>query len=134
MFCPLAYRDIVLIGRGLLILVVAITIGISVVEQQLYSLTQRQECVQIFDMNRDNNGLYSLSVIGYSYSVSAVYPVAEIRNGDKEIIIKTSVCTLFIPKTLQFNCRKELAWLAVQVTWLKQFAIEIREKINVYVQ
>lgn len=134
MFCPLSYRDTLLIGRSLLVLIIAIILGVSVTEHQLNSLTLREEYIQVFDMNRDTSGLYSLSIFGYNYSVSAMVPVADIVNGYEDIDIQTSICTLHIPKRLHINCEKELHWLTLQVNWLEESTIEVWHKINVYIR
>jgi hypothetical protein len=134
MFCPLDYKDTLLIGRGLLILIVAIAVGVSVTEQQLNSLTEWQECIQIFDMSRENSGIYSLNILGYDYRLTAVIPVAEIVNQDMNIDIKTSAYTIYIPKIVNLDCRKELIWLTLQVKWLEKSIIEEWQKINVYIR
>jgi hypothetical protein len=133
-FCRLAYSDTLIIIRGLLILVIAILLGLSATEQQLNTLTERQEIGQIFEMNRSNEGVYSLEVLGSSYNISAVYIVAEIVNQDKRVSVITPFHTLMIPKYIYIDGRKELAWLSLELRYLEQFINEGREKINVYLQ
>lgn len=120
MFCSLAYKDILMIGRGLLILVVVIALGLSVAEQQLNTLTQRQEYVRFFDINRNHEGVYTLQAFGSVYRISATYPVAEIKNRDTSVSIDTSLVSWTIPKYLYIDCRKELAWLSLQIKQLKE--------------
>lgn len=134
MFCRLAYSDTLIIIRGLLILVVAILLGLSATEQQLNTLTERQEIGQIFDMNRSSEGVYSFELIGSSYNISAVYAVAEIANQDKNISIITPFYTLIIPKYIYIDGRKELAWLALEIGYLEQYIEKCRGNINVYLQ
>jgi hypothetical protein len=110
-----------MIGRGLLILIAAITLGLSVAEQQLNTLTQRQEFVQILAMNRNNESVYTLEILGSSYRVSAVYEVAEIRNQDKSVSIYTPFATWIIPKYLYIDCHEELAWLDLHLKYLEQY-------------
>jgi hypothetical protein len=131
-FCRLAYSDTLIIFRGLLILVIAILLGLSATEQQLNTLTERQEVGQIFDMNRNNEGVYSLEVVGSNYNISAMYVVAEIANQDKSISIITPFHTLIISKYIYLDCQKELAWLALEVGCSEQYIKEGWEKINVY--
>lgn len=133
-FCRLAYSDTLIIIRGLLILVIAILLGLSATEQQLNTLTQRQEIGQIFDMNRNNDGVYSLEVLGSNYNISAVYVVAEIANQDKGVSVITPFHTLLIPKYIYLDAREELAWLSLELEYLEQHINGSREKINVYLQ
>jgi coenzyme F420-reducing hydrogenase beta subunit len=133
-FCSLAYRDVLMIGRGLLILVVVIALGLSVAEQQLSTLTQRQEFVRILAMNRNDEGVYTLEVLGTSCSISAVYEVAEISNQDNSVSILTPLATWIIPKYLYIDCRKELAWLALHIKYLEQHIRQGWEIINVYLR
>jgi hypothetical protein len=131
-FCRLAYSDTLIIIRGLLILVVAILLGLSATEQQLNTLTERQEIGQIFDMNRNNEGVYSLEIVGSNYNISAVFAVAEIVNQDKSVNIITPFHSLIISKYIYLDCKKELAWLALEVGYLEQYIKVSWERINVY--
>lgn len=134
MFCRLAYSDTLIIIRGLLILVIAILLGLSATEQQLNTLTQRQEIGQIFDIERNDEGVYSLEILGSNYNITAVYVVAEIANQDKSVSIITPFHTLMIPKYIYIDARKELVWLSLELEDLEQHIDESREKINVYLQ
>lgn len=133
-FCSLAYRDVLMIGRGLLILVVVIALGLSAAEQQLNTLTQRQEYVRILAANRNNEGVYTLEVLGTSYRVSAMYEVAEIRNQENSVNILTPFATWIIPKYLYIDCHKELAWLVLHIKYLEQYIRQGWEITNVYLQ
>lgn len=133
-FCSLAYKDVLMIGRGLLILVIVIALGLSAAEQQLNTLTQRQEFVRFLAMNRNNEGVYTLEVLGTSYTVSAVYEVAEIRNQDNSISILTPFAAWIIPKYLYIDCRKELAWLVLHIEYLEQYIRQGWKITNVYLQ
>jgi hypothetical protein len=134
MFCSLAYKDVVMIGRGLLLLIVVITLGLSVAEQQLSTLTLRQEFVRILAASRNNEGVYTLEVLDTSYSVSAMYKVGEIRNQDNSISILTPLAAWTIPKYLYFDCSKELTWLALQSEYVEQRVRQGWEMINVYLR
>ena len=130
MFCRLAYSDTVVIGRGLLILVVAIMLGIIATEQQLNSLTEREDSAYVFNMNRNSEGIYNLEILGASYKVSAMYKVAEIMNQENNLRIKTSFYTLVIPKYIYFDCRKGITWLSNESREVETYIIVGWQKIK----
>ena len=134
MFCSLAYRDVLMIVRGLMILVVVIALGLSVAEQQLNTLTQRQEFVRIFDISRNHEGVYTMEVLGSGCSISAVYAIAEIKNQDASVSIKTPLITWTVPKYLYIDCRKELAWLTSKMKHLEKYLRQGWEITNVYLR
>lgn len=145
MFYLLEYRDTIVIMRGLLILAIVILLGVSVAERQLNSLTQRHESVQVLNISSDPRGVYSIRLFGSSYTISAFYPVGEMINNDKAIIIKTKNHFFSIPTYLEFDCRKELAMLDVWARALidegfkcKQklhsYLYEIQQKLNAYIR
>jgi hypothetical protein len=145
MFCPLVYRDAMVVFRGLLILAVVIILGVSVTEKQLNSLTQRQESVQAFHITHDRHGVYSIYLLGSSYTMSAAYTVGQIINNDKSIGIKTKNHSVTIPTYIVIDCKKELAVLN---SWARLFVEKgfeyksnldlyitvIQQKINVYIR
>jgi len=133
-FCSLAYRDVLMIIRGLIILVVVIALGLSVAEQQLNTLTQRQEFVRIFDISRNREGVYTMEVLGSDCSISAVYAIAEIKNQDASVTIKTPLITWTVPKYLYIDCRKELAWLTSKMKYLEKYLKQGWEITNVYLR
>ncbi|GMB00806.1 hypothetical protein [Pelosinus sp. IPA-1] len=130
MFCRLAYNDTMVIGRGLLILVVAIILGITATEQQLNSLTERENQAYVFNMNRSSEGVYNLEVLGTSYKVSAMYKVAEITNQENNLRIKTPYYTLAIPKYIYFDCRKGIAWLSLESREVETYIVAGWQKIK----
>lgn len=130
MFCRLAYSDTMVIGRGLLILVVAIMLGIIATEQQLNSLTEREDHTYVFNMNRNNDGIYNLEVLGASYKVSAMYKVAEIMNQENHLRIKTSFYTLTIPKYIYFDCREGIAWLSHESREVETYIVAQWQRIK----
>ncbi|SFL32103.1 hypothetical protein [Pelosinus propionicus] len=134
MFCSLAYRDVLMIVRGLMILVVVIALGLSVAEQQLNTLTQRQERMRIIDVSRNHEGVYTMEVFGSDCSISAMYTIAEIKNQDANINIKTPLVTWTIPKYLYIDCRKELAWLTLKMKYLEKYIKQAWEIANVYLR
>ncbi|WP_378953753.1 hypothetical protein [Pelosinus sp. sgz500959] len=125
MFSILDYRDSMIIFRGLLILTVFILIGVGVAERQLNGLTQRQENVLAFSIAYDPSGIYTIYISGSAYQLSALYPVGEIINNDRNVTLKTTQHRIVIPKYIELDCRKELMLLEL---YIKQ----IQEKINVY--
>ncbi len=133
-FCSLAYRDVLMIIRGLMILVVVIALGLSVAERQLNTLTQRQEFVRILDISRNHEGIYTMEILGSDCSISAVYAVAEIKNQNAGVSIKTSLGTWTVPKYLYIDCRKEFAWLTSKMRYLENYLKQGWETINVYLR
>ncbi|MBC8015360.1 MAG: hypothetical protein H7X79_06400 [Sporomusaceae bacterium] len=145
MFYLLEYRDALVVARGLLILAVVIILGVSVSERQLNTLTQRHESVQVFNITFDQKGVYSIRLLGSSYTISAFYSVGEMINNDKAIIIKTTNHHFIIPTYIEIDCRKELVLLDL---WARELAdkgfkykqhihsylYEIQQKLNVYIR
>ena len=144
MFCPLEYRDSVLIFRGVMILFFVVILGVSVTQQQLNSLTQRQEMLGNVSIPYDQNGIYSIYLFGLHYDVRAVYPVGKIISSDKSIQIKIMEYSMEIPTYVEVDCKKELSFLDFWIKVLVKEAFKckqimglyvtmIHEKINVYV-
>lgn len=125
MFCPLGYRDSMIIFRGLLILILVIFLGVGVAERQLNGLTQRQENVLALSVVRNAIGIYTIYIGGSNYEINAVYPVGEFINKDQYITVKTMQYDFVIPKYIELDCKKELALLDLYIR-------KIEEKINVY--
>lgn len=132
MFCPLEYRDTIIIFRGLLILVVVIILGVSVSERQLNSLTQRQEGVRAFNINCDPRGVYSIYILGSTYNMSAVYSVGEIINNEKAIIIKTTHHNIAIPTYIEIDCKKELILLDLWAKLLVDKGLTFKKTLELY--
>lgn len=133
MFCPLEYRDSIFIFRGLVILVVVVILGVAVTEQQLNSLTQRQDFVSVFNITYDQSGIYSFYILGASYQMRAVYPVGEIINGDKAITIKTINHEIIIPTYIEIDCKKELILLDLWAKFLVKEAFKFKWAVGLYV-
>ena len=134
MFCPLPYRDTLMVLRGLLILVVVIILGVSVSERQLNSLTQRQESVRAFTMNCDDKGVYSIYILGSNYNIKAVYSVGEIINTDKLIIIKIAQQSIQIPTYIEIDCNKELKLLELGANLLISKGLSFKKTLEVYLR
>lgn len=143
MFCPLEYRESILIFRGLIILIILITLGVSVSQQQLGSLTQRQESLGLFNFEYDNSGNYSIYILGSNYNIKSVYPVGQIINEDKAVVIKTMNYSIKVPTYIEVDCKQELilldlwARLLVAETFkfkqvMSLYLTSIQEKIPVY--
>jgi hypothetical protein len=144
MFCPVEYRESILIFRGLVILVVVVILGVSVTEQQLNSLTQRQEGGSTFSIAYDQSGLYSMHILGSTYNMRAVYSMGEIVNSDKAIIVKTMNHSITIPTYIEIDCKQELklldlwAQLVVKEAFKFKHLVDLaqtilQEKIHVYI-
>jgi len=131
-FCPLAYRDTIIVFRGLVILSVVIMLGVSVSERQLNSLTQRQEGVRVFNINCDYRGVYSIFILGSSYTISAVYSVGEMINNDKAIIIKKDHQLITIPTYIEINCKKELILLDLGAKVFIDKSRDFKQSLELY--
>jgi hypothetical protein len=143
MFCLLEYRESMLILRGLLILVLVITLGVSVSQYQLSGLTQRQESVGVLTIDYEKNGDYALNLLGASYRMKAVYPLGQINIAHRAIIIKTMNQRITIPTYIEIDCKKELAlldgWAKLLVVeafrckmMMNLYLMDLQEKIQVY--
>lgn len=130
MFCPLEYRDTLIIFRGLFVLAVVILVGVSVAEGQLNSLTQRQESVHALHITCDHSGTYSLYLLGSSYHIKAVYPVGEMINHDKGIIIKIANHSGIIPTKIDIDCKKELVLLDSWARLLVEEALKFKHALD----
>jgi len=131
-FCPLPYRDTLMILRGLLILVIVIMLGVSVSERQLSSLTQRQEGVHAFTINWDYEGVYSIYILGTSYHIKGVYSVGEMINTDQAIIIKTARYRITIPTYIEFDCNQELGMLESGANVLIIKGLNFKKSLELY--
>lgn len=129
MFCPLEYREGMLVLRGLLILVVVIVIGVTVTQQQLNNLTQRQEEMGICNITYEK-GMYCIRVLDTSYDVQAVYIVGEISNDEKKIIFKTLNHNIAIPTYLEVDCKQELVLLDVWADLLVKEAFHLKQVLG----
>jgi len=132
MFCPLPYRDAIIIFRGLLILVVIVMLGVSVSERQLNSLTQHQDDVHAFTINCDTHGVYSIYILGTSYHVNAVYSAGEIINNDKVIMMKTDHHLISIPTYIEIDCKKEIRSLEREVNLLIDKGFDFKQSLAFY--
>lgn len=110
-----------IILRGIIALMLVVLLGVSLAENQLNTLTQRQECVQALNIHRDNTGIYSFYLLGMGYSMRGVYNIARFINTDKEIVIEASGYKLAIPTYLDINYSQIQG---VVGAWHKQFVDE----------
>lgn len=133
MFCPLEYRDSILIFRGVVILAVIIILGVSVTQQQLNSLTQRQECIGALTIPYDQSGSYSMHLFGSSYDVKAVYSVGKIVNDDKAVLIEIMNYNMKIPIYIEVDCKKELVLLDLWAKLLVKEAFKCKQSVDLYV-
>ena len=125
MFCPLEYREGMIIFRGLFILLVIILLGVGVAQQQINSLTQRQENLLAFSLSYNPRGIYTINIDGAVYEFSVTYPVGEIINNKGSVVVKTKNFSIEIPKYIELDCKEELALLDLYIQ-------RIKENLNVY--
>jgi len=130
-FCLLPYRDAIVVFRGLLILVIIITIGVTVSERQLNSLTHRQEAIRIFNIQSEK-GVYSIDILGSNHSVAAVYSVGELINKEKALIIKTANYSITIPTYIEIDCKKVLVSLDAGAKLLRDKGFELKQTLESY--
>jgi len=121
-----------IVFRSLLILVIVVMLGVSVSERQLNSLTQRQENVRAFNLDCDYRGVYSIYILGSSFTMSAVYSVGELINNDKAIIIKTANHTITIPTYVEIDCHRELIMLDLWAKLLVDKGIDLKHALELY--
>lgn len=132
MFCPLPYRDTVIIVRGLVLLIVVIILGVAVSARQLNNLTQWQEDVHAFTMECDSSGVYSISILGSSYTMKAIYSVGEIINNDKTIIIKSDHYLISMPTYIELDCRAEVLLLEGGAKLLITEGFAFKKSVELY--
>ena len=133
MFCPLEYRDRMLVLRGMAILVLVIILGIGVTQEQLNSLTQRPECIASVAIPYDQSGIYSLTLLGAGYQMRAVYPIGQIITSERTILIKAMNGAIQVPTYIEFDCKKELRMLELWARLLVKEAFVCKAMIGVYV-
>lgn len=121
MFIRLTSSDMATIYRGLAVLVLIVVLGVTTTEKQLNSLTQRQDYVQVFNMRLEKTGVYSAYLLGYGYSVSAVYPIAKITQTDNSILIDAAGQKITVPTCVYMDSSELTTWLEV---WYRQFVDE----------
>lgn len=127
MFCPLGYRDSMIIFRGIVMLAIIIFLGVGAAEKQINSLTARQENVLAFALDYQAKGIYTILINGSSYQLSAIYEVGELINKDSQVVLKTKQGDIVIPKYIEFDCKKELDLLDAYIR-------KIEEKLDVYIK
>lgn len=118
--------------RGVAALMIAVTLGVTLAENQLNNLTQRQEYVQAINLKRDTTGVYSFYLLGSEYSIRAVYNVARISHGDAEIGIEAAGHKITIPTVIDWNYFEALSKL-----WRQQFigeAFEFKKSFEGYLK
>ena len=134
MFFSLAYRDTVVVLRGLLFFVLVVILGVSVSERQLNNLTQREEVVSIFDISCKYPGDYSIYILGTNYNMNALYSVGEIINNDKAIILKTANQSITIPTYIEFDCNEKFKLLDLWAKLLVDEGIHFKQSFELYLK
>ncbi len=132
MFIRLTSSEMVTIFRSLAILLVIVVLGVTTTEKQLNSLTQRQNCVQAFNLKREKTGVYSTYLLGYGYSFNAVYPIAKIDWAGNNLFIETAGQKIAVPTYIYLDSSKLVNWLNI---WYKQFvdeAFKTKQSLELY--
>lgn len=118
----MAMVDVFILGRGFVALMVIVLLGVAAAENQLNDLTQRQDFVQVANIRRDEvDGVYSAYLLGSSYHVRTIYPVASISNTPHSFTLEVAGTRLTVPTVLCFDLQKANYWLAL---WHQQFVTE----------
>jgi hypothetical protein len=121
MFIRSSPSEMITIAKGLLIMMIAISTGLSAAERQLNTLTQRQDGVQVFNVSRDPGGGYSFCVLGENFAVNAIYPVARVSQSDHGIMIEAAGKKLEMPAYINVDISQGTAMYHL---WHKQFMDE----------
>jgi len=109
-----------------LILVVVVVLGVSVAQQQLNTLTQRQEYVQVFTVTSISRDRYSFYLLGTQYMIKSFYLIGEISTSEQKMIVTIPPYTMTIPMQIEFDCQEELALLELWIRTLVQKMDQIR--------
>lgn len=129
-----ASSEIAILCRGIIALMLVVLLGVSLAENQLNTLTQRQECVQFINIHRDKTGIYSFYLFGMEYSVRGVYNIARVTNNDRKIKIEANGYKLDLPTYLNINYSQIQSVLNM---WHRQFveeAIKFKHSLQDYVK
>lgn len=133
MLLRLASSDMRILGRGIMVLVSIITIGVVTTERQLNDMTRRQEFVQAINVRRDEAaGLYGVYFLGNSRQIRAVYPVAGIANAGRSLTLTADGRTISLPTVVYFDLKPVAYWLNL---WRIQFMAEAhktKQQLNEY--
>jgi hypothetical protein len=121
----LAAADMFVLGRGFIALAMVVLLGVATAEYQMNDMTQRQSFVQVANIRRDEiAGVYSAYLLGSSYRLKAIYPVAGIRNTPQSVTLEAAGMRLTVPTVVSFDLQKMNYWLAL---WRRQFVSEAFE-------
>lgn len=132
MILSLSSADMRQVGRGLLMLAVAIVIGVVAVDNQLSRLTARHDFGQVLNIRRDEAGYYHAYVFGQSCEVKAAYPVGTVTGGAGALTVAVAGHKLTVPTAARFELGEAAYWLEV---WRRQFvaaALRTKQELAVY--
>lgn len=132
MFIRPNLSETALICRGIAALLIAVTLGVSLAENQLNNLMQCNEFVQAVNIKRDVTGRYSFYLLGTEYSIRAVYNVARFSNNEHEAVLEVGNGTVVWPKD-----RKLSDIQAAYKLWRQQFldeALRFKKTFEVYLK
>ncbi len=126
MLYGLSAADTRQVGRGLLLLAVAIAVGVVAVDNQLGRLTARPDFGRVLNISRDEAGYYHAHVLGQLWEVKGTYPVGEVENAAGSLTVTVDGHRLTVPVAARFNLDGAVFWLEV---WRRQFvAAALRTK------
>ncbi|MCX7780702.1 MAG: hypothetical protein N2491_07280 [Negativicutes bacterium] len=107
--------------KGVAVLLLFITGGVTVVDMQFNNLTRQRDFVQLVNLRRDPQNGYAAYFFGNSYHIGAVFPVARIGSGNGEFIVSAGGRTWRLPTQVSVNIEPAAEMLRI---WLRQFIAE----------
>jgi len=107
--------------RGILAFVLFVILGLAAADKQINLLTGRADCVQIFNIRRDEAGFYHGYFFGRSAAVRAVFPAGAISSTDRTLTVAAGGRRLTVPTVVYLRFDEAVYWLE---TWRRQFIAE----------
>lgn len=101
------------IGRGLLLLLTIIVVGVMAAETQLNNLTKRSDFVQFLNVRRTFDS-YCFYVFGSSYKLSAMKYLGGLSNTDTDITYQTDDKKFVIPTKMAIEADAVWQWAVLE--------------------
>lgn len=125
MLVRLPAADARIIGRGVVVLVLVIALGVAAVENQLNHLTARSDFVQVLNLRRDG-GYYHAYFFGQSWGLRAIYPVGALASDGDSLTVAVAGRQITVPTAVRIELAGIVYWLDL---WRGQFvAAALRTK------
>jgi hypothetical protein len=124
MLTGLSAADTRLVGRGIVVLCVAIAVGVAAVDNQLNRLTARHDFGQALNIRREESGHYRAYVLGHSWGVRAVYQVGRVAYAGDSLTFEAAGRKLTVPTAARMELGRAAHWLGV---WRSQFVAAARD-------